>query len=176
MGSLEDKKAELAASTARAEAETKAAAAESVAAAAVGGNAPAAPTAPSAEQQAAGISDAAGFCTSAAMAGTWMVDVAAKAASGGLGADGSALPQMLRDRPLELDGALDTMAASTSGALHEHAVQLGTVFRAMRDGVLGAPTPAEVDASAAAGVAQLQAPATQVAAAQVDAVRAASCA
>ena len=54
-------------------------------------------------------------------------------------------------------------------------MQLGTVFRAMRDGVLGAPTPAEVDVAAAAGLAQLQVPATQAAVAHVESVRAASC-
>lgn len=173
MGSLEDKKAELAASTARAEAETKAAAAEDVARASVGGNAPAGPKAPSAEQAAAGIADAAGYCTSAAMAGTWMADVAGKAARGELA--GGGLPQLLRDRPLELDGALDTMAEASSGALHDDAVRMGSVFRAMRDGVLGAPDPGQVEASAAAGVAQLQDPAVQASVARVEAVRAASC-
>lgn len=175
MGSLEDKKAELAASTARAEAETKAAAAESAAKASVGGNAPTGPKAPTAEQSAAGIADAAAYCTSSAMVGTWMSDVAAKAANGGLGAGGGALPQMLRDRPLELDGALETLAEASSGSLHDDALTLGAVFRSIRDGVLGAPSPADVDASAAAGQAQLQAPAVQEAVAHVETVRAASC-
>lgn len=175
MGSLEDKKAELAASTARAEAETKAAAAENVAKASVGGNAPVGPKAPSPEQAAAGITDAAGYCTSAAMAGTWMGDVAGKAARGELGDGGGALPQMLRDRPLELDGALDTLAESSSGALHDDALRLGSVFRSIRDGVLGAPGPAEVEASAQAGAGQLQDPAVQAAVARVESVRASSC-
>ena len=86
-----------------------------------------------------------------------------------------ALPQMLRDRPLELDGSLDTLAEASSGALHDDAIRLGTVFRSIRDGVLGAPGPAEVDASAAAGQAQLQAPAVQAAVAHVESVRAGSC-
>lgn len=175
MGSLEDKKAELAASTARAEAETKAAAAENVAKAAVGGSAPTGAKAPTAAQSEAGIADAGAYCTSAAMAGTWMADVAGKAARDQLGGGGSALPQMLRDRPLELDGALDTLASSSSGALHDDAARLGSVFRAMRDGVLGAPGPAEVDSAAATGLAKLADPATQAAVAHVEAVRAASC-
>lgn len=175
MGSLEDKKAELAASTARAEAETKAAAAENAARASVGGNAPAGPKAPSAEQSAAGIADAAAYCTSAAMVGSWMSDVAGKAANGGLGSGGGALPQMLRDRPLELDGALDTLAEASSGKLHDDALRLGSVFRSIRDGVLGAPGPAEVEASAAAGQAQLQDPGVQAAVAHVESVRAGSC-
>jgi hypothetical protein len=174
MGSLEDKKAELAASTARAEAETEAAAAESVARAAVGGNAPVGPKAPTPEQAAAGIADAAGYCTSAAMAGTWMADVAGRATQGELGTGGG-LPQMLRDRPLELDGALETLSESTSGALHEDAIRLGAVFRSMRDGVLGAPDAGQVEVSAAQGVAQLQDPAVQAAVARVESVRVASC-
>ncbi len=72
-------------------------------------------------------------------------------------------------------GALDTLASSTSGSLHEDAVQLGTVFRAMRDGMLGALGLDEVAASAAAGLAELQVPATQSAATHVDTVRSASC-
>lgn len=175
MGSLEEKKAELAASTARAEAETEAAAAEGVAKASVGGNAPVGAKAPNPDQSAAGITDAAGFCTSAAMAGTWMADVAGKAVGGQLGAGGAGLPQMLEDRPLELDGALDTLAASSSGGLHDDAGRIGTVFRSMRDGVLGASSTSEVDASAAQALAQLQDPATQAAVAHVETVRTAAC-
>jgi hypothetical protein len=175
MGSLEDKKAELAASTARAEAETQAAAAENVAKASMGGNAPVAPKAPTTAQVDAGIADSAAFCTSSAMAGSWMADVAGRAAVGELGAGGGVLPQMLRDRPLELDGALETLADATSGRLHDDAIRLSAVFRSIRDGVLGAPGPAEVDASAAAGLRQLQNPELQAAVARVVAVRASSC-
>jgi hypothetical protein len=176
MGSLEDKKAELAASTARAEAETQAAAAENVARASVGANAPVVGAkAPTTGQVDAGVADAAAFCTSAAMAGSWMADVAGRAAVGELGAGGGILPQMLRDRPLELDGALETLADATSGGLHDDAIRLSAVFRSIRDGVLGAPDPGEVEASAAAGLRQLQSPELQAAVARVVAVRASSC-
>lgn len=175
MGSLDDKKAELAASTARAEAETKAAAAENLAKASVGGNAPVGPKAPDPDQATAGITDAAGYCTSAAMAGTWMGEVAGKAARNELGADGVALPQMLQDRPLELDGALETMAAATAGPLHDDAARLGAVFRSIRDGVLGAPDPSQVNASSAQGLVQLRDPAVQAAVYHVESVRVSSC-